>query len=78
MESQAEATQRDWLYLLPGGQKAENMLAGKMILSDQSGHSFSSESFRSLVKKGVIKKINRIDNSVTPQSNANYNKIKST
>ena len=67
---QQEPTQRDWIYLLPGGQSAENMKAGRMILSEQSGHSFSSESFRSLVKKGVIKKINRFDYSITPLSDA--------
>jgi hypothetical protein len=65
-----EQTQRDWFYLLPGGQSAENMKSGKMILSEESGHNFSSESFRSLVKKGVIKKITRINRSITPQSNA--------
>ena len=70
---QQEQTQRDWIYLLPGGQSAENMKAGRMILSQQSGHSFSSESFRSLVKKGVIKKINRFNDSITPQSNATNN-----
>jgi hypothetical protein len=69
MENQ-EPTQRDWIYLLPGGQTAENMKSGRMILSEESGHTFSSESFRSLVKKGVIKKINRIIRSITPQSNA--------
>ena len=69
MEKQ-EPTQRDWIYLLPGGQSAENMKAGRLILSEQSGHSFSSESFRSLVKKGVIKKITRFDDSITPQSDA--------
>jgi len=68
-----EQKQRDWIYLLPGGQSAENMKAGRMILSQQSGHSFSSESFRSLVKKGVIKKINRFNDSITPQSNATNN-----
>ncbi len=67
---QQEQKQRDWIYLLPGGQSAEDMKAGRMILSEQSGHSFSSESFRSLVKKGVIKKINRFNDSITPQSNA--------
>ena len=76
MEKQ-EPTQRDWIYLLPGGQSAENMKAGRMILSEQSGHNFSSESFRSLVKKGVIKKIDRIDYSIITQSDAStrtYNK----
>ena len=76
MEKQ-EPTQRDWIYLLPGGQSVENMKAGRMILSEQSGHSFSSESFRSLVKKGVIKKIDRIDYSIITQSDATtrtYNK----
>jgi hypothetical protein len=67
---QQEPTQRDWIYLLPGGQSAENMKAGRMILSEQSGHNFSSESFRSLVKKGVIKKINRFDYSITTLSDA--------
>ena len=70
---QQEPIQRDWIYPLPGGQSAENMKAGRMILSQQSGHSFSSESFRSLVKKGVIKKINRFNDSITPQSNATNN-----
>ena len=70
---QQEPIQRDWIYLLPGGQSAENMKAGRLILSEQSGHSFSSESFRSLVKKGVIKKINRFDDSITPQSDATNN-----
>ena len=74
---QQEPTQRDWIYLLPGGEAAENMKAGRTILSEQSGHNFSSESFRSLVKKGVIKKINRFDYSITTLSNATsrtYNK----
>jgi hypothetical protein len=65
-----EQVQRDWLYLLPGGFTAENMKSGRTILSEESGHDFSSESFRSLVKKGVIKKINRIIDSITPQSDA--------
>jgi hypothetical protein len=65
-----EQQQRDWFYLLPGGLSAENMKAGRLILSEQSGHSFSSESFRSLVKKGVIKKVNRNVERITPQSNA--------
>jgi hypothetical protein len=68
-----EQKQRDWLYLLPGGKTAENMKTGRTILSEQSGHSFSSESFRSLVKKGVIKKIKRFDDSITPRSDASYN-----
>ena len=72
---QQELTQRDWIYLLPGGQSAENMKAGRLILGEQSGHSFSSESFRSLVKKGVIKKIKRFDDSITPQSDAKNNTI---
>jgi hypothetical protein len=33
---QQEPTQRDWIYLLPGGQSAENMKTGRMILSDAS------------------------------------------
>lgn len=69
MDKQEQA-QRDWFYLLPGGQSAENMKSGRMILSEESGHNFSSESFRSLVKKGVIKKIYRINRSITPQSDA--------
>jgi hypothetical protein len=67
---QQEPTQRDWIYLLPGGEAAENMKSGRSILSEQSGHSFSSESFRSLVKKGVINKINRFDYSITTLSDA--------
>jgi hypothetical protein len=65
-----EQKQRDWLYLLPGGQSAENMKSGRMILSEESGHDFSSESFRHLVKNGVIKKINRINDCIIPQSDA--------
>ncbi len=71
--AQQEQKQRDWIYLLPGGEAAEDMKSGRLILSEQSGHSFSSESFRSLVKKGVIKKINRFDDSITPQSDATNN-----
>ena len=71
---QQEPTQRDWIYLLPGGEAAEDMKSGRLILSQQSGHSFSSESFRSLVKKGVIKKINRFDDSITPLSDASNTK----
>ena len=67
---QQEQKQRDWIYLLPGGEAAEDMKSGRLILSEQSGHSFSSESFRSLVKKGVIKKINRFDYSITTLSDA--------
>jgi hypothetical protein len=73
--AQQEQKQRDWIYLLPGGQSAENMKVGRLILSEQSGHNFSSESFRSLVKKGVIKKITRFDDSITPLSDANNNTI---
>jgi hypothetical protein len=72
---QQEQKQRDWIYLLPGGESAEDMKSGRLILSEQSGHNFSSESFRSLVKKGVIKKITRFDNSITPQSDATYNTL---
>jgi hypothetical protein len=50
---QQEQKQRDWIYLLPGGAAAENMKAGRTILSEQSGHSFSSESFRNLFIKNV-------------------------
>lgn len=70
--NQQEQLQRDWLYLLPGGQRAENMKSGRIILSEQSGHNFSSETFRHLVKKGVIKKINRMETSMTPPSDANF------
>ena len=50
---QQEQTQRDWIYLLPGGEAAEDMKSGRIILSEQSGHSFSSESFRNLFIKNV-------------------------
>jgi hypothetical protein len=50
---QQEPTQRDWIYPLPGGQSAENMKSGRTILSEQSEHNFSSESFRSLFIKNV-------------------------
>ena len=33
MEKQ-EPTQRDWIYLLPGGEAAENMNSGRMNLSE--------------------------------------------
>ena len=67
MESQS----RDWIYLLPGGETAENMKEGREKMSIRSGHHFSSESFRSLVKKGVIKKMNRMEERITPRSDAN-------
>ena len=31
---QQEPTQRDWIYLLPGGEAAEDMKSGRMILSE--------------------------------------------
>jgi len=31
---QQEPTQRDWIYLLPGGEAAENMNSGRMNLSE--------------------------------------------
>jgi hypothetical protein len=31
---QQEQKQRDWIYILPGGQSAENMKSGRMILSE--------------------------------------------
>jgi len=67
MESQS----RDWIYLLPGGDTAGNMKEGWEKMSKRAGHSFSSESFRSLVKKGVIKKISKLEKRITPRSDAN-------
>lgn len=65
-----ELKQRDWVYLLPDGEKAENMKVGRLILSEKTGHNFSSETFRNLVKKGVIKKVTRFNDSITPLSDA--------
>ena len=72
MEKQ-EQQSRVWVYQLPSGEIAENMKEGRTFMSRSTGHNFSSESFRSLVKKGVIKKITRITDSITPQSDAKNN-----
>lgn len=56
---------RDWYYQLPNGQTAVDMKEGREILSKESGHNFSSESFRNLVKKGIIKKVTKISDEKT-------------
>jgi predicted transcriptional regulator len=56
--------QRNWLYLLPDGRTAENKKEVCELLELSSGY------FRSLVKKGVIRKTNRITHGITPKGDA--------
>jgi hypothetical protein len=64
--------ERDFYYLLPDGiNTADNMKVGCDFLSRQTGHSYTSGTFRNLVRKGVIKKLNRITHSIMTKSDAN-------
>ena len=68
--------QRDWCYLLPDGQLAPDMKEGCKIMATLKGHSFSSESFRFLVRNGVIKKVTIEGGSRKTRSDAvNTNKL---
>lgn len=63
--------ERDWCYLLPDRKTtAVNMKIGRQILSEQTGNHYSPETFRNLVRKGVIIKINIDTNSILSQSDA--------
>lgn len=65
--------QRDWYYLLPSGETAENMKDARELMEIQSGSFISSWTFRELVKKGTIKKVNRSNNSNISQGYATSN-----
>jgi len=68
---QTEEKERTWVYLLPDGiTTAENMLQGCEKMREQTGHKFSAEAFRSLVRKDVIIKINKITHSIYSKENA--------
>lgn len=69
-----ETKERDWLYLLPSGETAENMMQGRKLLEKQTGEFITSWLFRTLVKKGVIKKVNRYTNDIISQGNVRNNK----
>ena len=72
MERKQDQTQHDWVYLLPDSQVAENMKDACEIIAEQKGHKFSSNSFKHLVKIGLVIKINR--NQLTRSAKCNgYN-----
>jgi hypothetical protein len=63
--------QRDWLYLLPSGETAENMMEARELLGKDVGHKIGHQAFRFLVKNHSVVKINRITHSVILQGDAN-------
>jgi hypothetical protein len=74
METKQKQTNHDWIYLLPDSQTANNMKDACEIIAEQKGHKFGSNSFKYLVKIGVVKKINR--NNFTRPAECNGNKDK--
>lgn len=71
--------EKDYLYLLPDGiNTVETMREGCEQLSKQKGHPFSSKSFRLLVKKGIVLKINRGTNGIILKSDASKETTLST
>ena len=63
--------EQEFYYLLPDGiNSADNMKEGCKFLSRQTGHIYTSGTFRNLVRKGVIKKLNRITHSIMTKSDA--------
>jgi hypothetical protein len=63
--------QRDWYYLLPDGiNTADNMKEAREQMERQTGNFVSSWTFRDLVRKGVIKKLNRVNYSKLSQGYA--------
>lgn len=69
---QQELKQRDWIYLLPSGETAQNMKEGCKMMSKNIGHRFGSHSFRLLVKRGVIKHIETNYLPISANSDGNF------
>lgn len=66
--------ERDFYYLLPDGiNTADNMKEGCEFLSRQTGHTYNGRTFRNLIKKGVIKKLNKVTHSIATKSDAENN-----
>ena len=61
---------REWVYLLPSGETAENMLEARELLGKEQGHRIGHQAFRFLVKNNSVVKINRNTHSVILQSDA--------
>jgi hypothetical protein len=68
-----EQQERNWYYLLPTGERAGDMKEACEILERNTGHFWSSQSFRTLVKKNVVKKMKKSTNCIASESNANDN-----
>lgn len=63
--------ERDFYFLLPDGiNTADTMKEGCEILTRQTGHKYSSPTFKNLLRKGVIKRLTRDNNSIITQSDA--------
>lgn len=58
MDTNQNQKKHDWIYLLEDFQVADSMKEACKIIALQKGHKFSSNSFKHLVKIGVVKKIN--------------------
>lgn len=64
--------QRDWIYLLPSGETAKDMREGCQLMAENLRHRFGSHSFRLLVKKGVIKQIEKNYLPISANSDGNF------
>jgi hypothetical protein len=62
--------ERNWLYLLPSGETAENMKEGCEKIQLATGHNFSADNFRNLVRKEVVIKIDKITYCKIPTRDA--------
>ena len=71
--TEQEQKKHDWIYLLPDDQVADNMKEACEIIADQRGHKFGSNSFKHLVKIGVVKKINRNQPTILAKCNGYCN-----
>lgn len=70
--------QRDWLYLLPSGETAENMIEARDKIGNGNGFRLGNQAFRFLVKNHSVIKINRITHSAILQSDASNEKTSPT
>jgi hypothetical protein len=63
--------ERDFYFLLPDGiNTAETMKEGCEKMSIKAGHPIYSSTFRNLMHKGVIKKMNKITHSIMTDCDA--------
>jgi hypothetical protein len=66
--------EREFYFLLPDGiNTVDSMKEGCEKLTEQTGHTYSSHTFRNLLRKGVIKKLTRINYDIIANSDVRNN-----